>query len=281
MQQTMSTGGDERGAFRDRGQRARRVPDQPVSDGNSRYFRTSGGPGGGTGRRAGSWCARSPRRPRPWRCAGAGCPGGRGPSCACRRTRCRRGASPAQAASRAAVANRAMSPPVPAMMTSAVRCPIPGMVTSRAVRAADGAAAPATRAPRPGDLGGEVVAGVQVQPAHLAVARGEPAVAGHRQLPGLAAQHAQGQPGQPGRVPLPGDQRPRSSPARTCPACHWPPRPVLIPASSSTMASRCPSPVRCPVSFLRYLVRCRSAATRAPGMKPGRSSPCSCSPAIR
>ena len=63
-----------------------------------------------------------------------------------------------------------------------------------------------------GDLGGEVVVGVQVQQAHLAVARGEPAVAGHRQLPGLAAEHAQGQPGQPGRVPLPGDQRPGHRP---------------------------------------------------------------------
>ena len=55
---------------------------------------------------------------------------------------------------------------------------------------------------------------------------------------------------------------------------------ILIPASSSTLASRCPSLVRCPVSFLRYLVRCRSAATCAPGMKLGRSSPCSCSSAI-
>src|SRR5690348_2423721 len=36
------------------------------------------------------------------------------------------GASPAQAASRALVANRVMSPPVSATITSAVRCPIPG-----------------------------------------------------------------------------------------------------------------------------------------------------------
>jgi hypothetical protein len=102
-----------------------------------------------------------------------------------------------------------MSPPVSAMMTSAVRCPIPGMVTSRAMRAANGAAASATRAPPLGDLAGEVVVGVQVQPAHLAVARGEPAVAGHRQLFGLAAEHAQGQPGW---VPLPGDQHPGHRP---------------------------------------------------------------------
>ena len=53
------------------------------------------------------------------------------------------GASPAQAASRAAVAKRAMSPPVSATITSAVRRPIPGMVSSRAVSAANGAAAPA------------------------------------------------------------------------------------------------------------------------------------------
>ena len=46
-----------------------------------------------------------------------------------------------------------------------------------------------------------------MEPAHLAVARGEPPVAGHLQLVGLAAQHAQGQSGQPGWVPLAGDQR--------------------------------------------------------------------------
>ena len=34
------------------------------------------------------------------------------------------------------------------------------------------------------------------------------------------------------------------------------------------------------MSFLRYRVRCRGAATCASGMKPGRSSPYSCSPAI-
>ena len=33
------------------------------------------------------------------------------------------------------------------------------------------------------------------------------------------------------------------------------------------------------MSFLRYRVRCRSAATCAPGMKLGRSSPYSCSSA--
>ena len=55
---------------------------------------------------------------------------------------------------------------------------------------------------------------------------------------------------------------------------------ILIPASSSTLASRCPSLVRCSMSFLRYLVRWRSAATCAPGMKLGRSSPYSCSSAI-
>jgi len=43
------------------------------------------------------------------------------------------GASPAQAASRAAVGDRVMSPPVWATITSAVRCPTPGMVTSRAI----------------------------------------------------------------------------------------------------------------------------------------------------
>jgi hypothetical protein len=37
-----------------------------------------------------------------------------------------------------------MSPPVSAMMTSAVRCPTPGMVTSRAMIAWNGAAASAT-----------------------------------------------------------------------------------------------------------------------------------------
>ncbi len=52
-----------------------------------------------------------------------------------------------------------------------------------------------------------------------------------------------------------------------------------MPASSSTLASRWPSLVRCPVSFLRYRVRDRSSATAPAGMKPVRSSPCSCSPA--
>ena len=55
---------------------------------------------------------------------------------------------------------------------------------------------------------------------------------------------------------------------------------ILIPASSSTLASRCPSLERCSMSFLRYLVRWRSAATCASGMKLGRSSPYSCSSAI-
>jgi len=64
-----------------------------------------------------------------------------------------------------------------------------------------------------GDLAGEVIVGVQVQPAHLGVGSGEPAVAGHLQLIGLAARHAQGQPGQPGRVPFPGDQRLDHGPA--------------------------------------------------------------------
>jgi hypothetical protein len=58
-----------------------------------------------------------------------------------------------------------------------------------------------------GDRRRQVIIGIQVEPAHLAMARGEPPVAGHLQLVGLAAQHAQGQPGQPGRVPLAGDQR--------------------------------------------------------------------------
>ena len=53
-----------------------------------------------------------------------------------------------------------------------------------------------------------------------------------------------------------------------------------MPASSSTLASRWPSLARCPMSFLRYPVRCRSAATCASGMKLGRSSPYSCSSAI-
>src|SRR5580700_7220894 len=43
------------------------------------------------------------------------------------------GARPAQAASRAEVPNRVMSPPVSATMTCAVRCPMPGIVISRAV----------------------------------------------------------------------------------------------------------------------------------------------------
>ena len=55
---------------------------------------------------------------------------------------------------------------------------------------------------------------------------------------------------------------------------------ILIPASSSVSGSRCPSLVRCSMSFLRYLVRCRSAATCASGMKLARSSPYSCSSAI-
>jgi hypothetical protein len=55
---------------------------------------------------------------------------------------------------------------------------------------------------------------------------------------------------------------------------------ILIPASSSTLASRCPSLERCSISFLRYLARCRSADTCTSGMKLGRSSPYSCSSAI-
>ena len=53
----------------------------------------------------------------------------------------------------------------------------------------------------------------------------------------------------------------------------------MIPASSSTLASRWPSLTRCWMSFSRYRVRARSAATSAAGMKPVRSSPYSCSPA--
>jgi hypothetical protein len=53
-----------------------------------------------------------------------------------------------------------------------------------------------------------------------------------------------------------------------------------MPASSSTLASRWPSLVRCSMSFLRYRVRARSPATAPAGMKLGRSSPCSCSSAI-
>ncbi len=42
--------------------------------------------------------------------------------------------------------------------------------------------------------------------------------------------------------------------------------PILIPASSSTLASRCPSLERCPVSFLRYRVRSLGdLAWRVPG----------------
>ena len=55
---------------------------------------------------------------------------------------------------------------------------------------------------------------------------------------------------------------------------------ILMPASSSTLDSRWPSAVRDSISFLRYLVRCLSAATAGPGMKLARSSPCSCSSAI-
>jgi len=55
---------------------------------------------------------------------------------------------------------------------------------------------------------------------------------------------------------------------------------IFSPPSSSALASRCSSLLRCSISFLRYLVRCRSAATSADGMKLGRSSPNSCSSAI-
>ena len=41
-----------------------------------------------------------------------------------------------------------------------------------------------------GDLAGEVVVGVQVQSAHLSMARGKPAVANHLQFLGLAVQDA-------------------------------------------------------------------------------------------
>lgn len=55
---------------------------------------------------------------------------------------------------------------------------------------------------------------------------------------------------------------------------------ILMPPSSRTLASRCCSDVRASISFLRYRVRWRNAATSAVGMKLGRSSPCSCSSAI-
>ncbi|HEV3287866.1 MAG TPA: hypothetical protein VG123_02620 [Streptosporangiaceae bacterium] len=53
-----------------------------------------------------------------------------------------------------------------------------------------------------------------------------------------------------------------------------------MPASSSTLASRWPSLVRCSISFLRYRVLARSSATAPVGMKLARSSPYSCSSAI-
>jgi hypothetical protein len=53
-----------------------------------------------------------------------------------------------------------------------------------------------------------------------------------------------------------------------------------MPASFSTLDSRWPSSVRDSISFLRYLVRCRSPVTSAAGMKLGRSNPCSCNSAI-
>ena len=81
------------------------------------------------------------------------------------------------------------------------------MVTSRAMSALERRGRLGDQRVQLGDLGGQPVVGVQVQPAHLAVARGEPAVAGHLQLLGLAPQHPLGQVRQPGRVPLPGDQR--------------------------------------------------------------------------
>ena len=55
---------------------------------------------------------------------------------------------------------------------------------------------------------------------------------------------------------------------------------IFIPPSSRALASRCSSLVRDSISFLRYRVGLRSAATWAAGMKLGRSSPYSCSSAI-
>jgi hypothetical protein len=48
---------------------------------------------------------------------------------------------------------------------------------------------------------------------------------------------------------------------------------ILIPLSSSTLASRCSSLLRASISFLRYRVSSRIAAICAGGMKLPRSSP--------
>jgi Alpha/beta hydrolase family len=50
--------------------------------------------------------------------------------------------------------------------------------------------------------------------------------------------------------------------------------------TSPSPTTQTSSPGSCSMSFLRYLVRCRSAATCASGMKLARSSPYSCSSAI-
>ena len=93
----------------------------------------TGGRGGGTGRRGGWRCARWPRLLRPWRCAGARRPCGWGPSCACRRTGCRRAPARPRRPAGPRFGDRVMSPPVWATITSAVRCPTRGMVTNRAI----------------------------------------------------------------------------------------------------------------------------------------------------
>src|SRR5215468_8344431 len=79
------------------------------------------------------------------------------------------GVSPARAASRAAVANRAMSPPVSATMTSAVRRPAPGDGDQPGDDGLERGGGGSDQLVQLGDLGGEVVVGVQVQTAHLRV----------------------------------------------------------------------------------------------------------------
>jgi hypothetical protein len=64
------------------------------------------------------------------------------------------------------------------------------------------------------DAGGEMIVGVQVQPAHLGVGIVEPAVAGHLQRVNLGAQPLPGQVRQHAWVALAGDQRLDHVPAR-------------------------------------------------------------------
>jgi hypothetical protein len=87
-----------------------------------------------------------------------------------------------------------------------------------------------------GDLGGEQVVGVQVDPAQLGVPSGVPAIAGHFQLIDLGAQPAPGESRQQNESRSPAISASTMSRPET-PSSSKATESILIPASSSTFDS--------------------------------------------